>query len=48
MLLGAQGLGKRGVDKRIDVLATAIRAGFAVEEHLIDLDLAYSPVYGST
>ena len=46
VLLGAQGLGKQGVDKRIDVLATAIRAGFAVED-LIDLDLAYSPVYGS-
>lgn len=45
-LLGAQATGKAGVDKRIDVLATAIRAGMAVEE-LIDLDLAYSPPYGS-
>jgi len=34
------------VDKRIDVLATAIRAGFTAPE-LIDLDLAYSPIYGS-
>lgn len=46
LLLGAQGVGKEGVDKRIDVLATAIRAGFTVAD-LIDLDLAYSPVYGS-
>lgn len=46
LLLGAQGLGESGVDKRIDVLATAIRAGFTAAD-LIDLDLAYSPVYGS-
>lgn len=46
LLLGAQCVGRDGVDKRIDVLATSIRAGFVVEE-LIDLDLAYSPVYGS-
>lgn len=46
LLLGAQGLGAAGVDKRIDVLATAIRAGMTAGE-LIDLDLAYSPVYGS-
>ena len=44
-LLGAQAVGTEGVDKRIDVLATAIRAGMAVDE-LIDLDLAYSPPYG--
>ncbi len=44
-LLGAQAVGAEGVDKRIDVLATAIRAGMAVDE-LIDLDLAYSPPYG--
>lgn len=46
LVLGAQAVGPEGVDKRIDVLATAIRAGFTAAE-LIDLDLAYSPVYGS-
>lgn len=44
-ILGAQAVGTEGVDKRIDVLATAIRARMAVDE-LIDLDLAYSPPYG--
>ncbi|QCB94514.1 FAD-dependent oxidoreductase [Cellulomonas shaoxiangyii] len=44
-LLGAQAVGTDGVDKRIDVLATALRAGLAVDD-LIDLDLAYSPPYG--
>ncbi len=45
-LLGAQALGNDGVDKRIDVLATAMKAGMTVHD-LIDLDLAYSPPYGS-
>lgn len=45
-ILGAQAVGADGVDKRIDVLATAIRAGWSVDD-LIDLDLAYSPPYGS-
>jgi len=45
LLLGAQAVGRDGVDKRIDVLATALRAGMSVED-LIDLDLAYSPPYG--
>lgn len=45
LLLGAQAVGTEGVDKRIDVLATAIRAGLRVDD-LIDLDLAYSPPYG--
>lgn len=45
-VLGAQAVGPDGVDKRIDVLATSIRAGFTVAD-LIDLDLAYSPIYGS-
>ena len=44
-LLGAQAVGPDGVDKRIDVLATALRAGMAIDD-LIDLDLAYSPPYG--
>lgn len=45
LILGAQATGADGVDKRIDVLATAIRAGLTAPE-LIDLDLAYSPPYG--
>jgi NADPH-dependent 2,4-dienoyl-CoA reductase/sulfur reductase-like enzyme/rhodanese-related sulfurtransferase len=45
-LLGAQVLGEDGVDKRIDVLATSIAAGMKVED-LDDLDLAYSPPFGS-
>ena len=44
-LLGAQAVGADGVDKRIDVLATAIRAGLRIDD-LIDLDLAYAPPYG--
>jgi rhodanese-related sulfurtransferase len=46
MLLGAQGAGADGVDKRIDVLATAIRGHLTVAD-LVDLDLAYSPPYGN-
>ncbi len=45
-LLGAQIVGYEGVDKRIDVLATAIHAGFTAEQ-LADLDLAYAPPYSS-
>ncbi|MEY4411477.1 MAG: hypothetical protein RLZ69_1051, partial [Actinomycetota bacterium] len=45
-LLGAQGVGLDGVDKRIDVLATAIRAGMTVDE-LMDLELSYAPQFGS-
>ncbi|MDR1807350.1 MAG: FAD-dependent oxidoreductase [Propionibacteriaceae bacterium] len=45
-LLGAQAVGGSGTDKRIDVLATALRAGWSVAD-LIDLDLCYSPPYGS-
>lgn len=45
LLLGAQAVGVDGVDKRIDVIVTAIRARMAVTD-LIDLDLAYSPPYG--
>ncbi len=45
-LLGAQIVGYAGVDKRIDVLATAIRAGLKATE-LKDLDLAYAPPYSS-
>ena len=45
-LLGAQIVGYEGVDKRIDVLATAIRAGLKATQ-LKDLDLAYAPPYSS-
>lgn len=45
-LLGAQIIGYEGVDKRIDVIATAIRAGMKATE-LKDLDLAYAPPYSS-
>jgi len=45
-ILGAQGVGGRGVDKRIDVIATAIRAGLPASE-FADLELAYAPQFGS-
>ena len=45
-LLGAQIVSYEGVDKRIDVLATAIHAGMKATE-LKDLDLAYAPPYSS-
>lgn len=46
-LLGAQAIGPQGVDKRIDVLATAISFG-ALAEDLFHLDLAYSPPFATT
>ena len=45
-LLGAQIVGYEGVDKRIDVLAVAIRGGLTALD-LRDLDLAYAPPYSS-
>lgn len=45
-LLGAQIVGYEGVDKRIDVLAAAIRAGMSALD-LAELDLAYAPPYSS-
>ena len=45
-ILGAQIVGYDGVDKRIDVIATAIKAGMKADE-LKDLDLAYAPPYSS-
>ena len=45
-LLGAQIVGYEGVDKRIDVLSTAIHAGLSATQ-LKDLDLAYAPPYSS-
>lgn len=45
-IFGAQAIGKDGVDKRIDVIATAIRTGLTAPE-LADLELAYAPPFGS-
>lgn len=45
-LLGAQGVGRDGVDKRIDVIATAIYAGLTIDD-LMNLELAYAPAFGS-
>ncbi|RJO71446.1 CoA-disulfide reductase [Nocardia panacis] len=45
-ILGAQAVGADGVDKRIDVLATAMAGGIAASR-LMDLELAYAPQFGS-
>ena len=45
-ILGAQGVGGDGVDKRIDVLATALSAGISADD-LADLELAYAPPFSS-
>jgi NADPH-dependent 2,4-dienoyl-CoA reductase/sulfur reductase-like enzyme/rhodanese-related sulfurtransferase len=45
-ILGAQAAGKDGVEKRIDVLATAIRAHMTATD-IAELDLAYAPPYSS-
>jgi CoA-disulfide reductase len=45
-IYGAQAVGKDGADKRIDVLATAIKGGLKVMD-LPDLELAYAPPYSS-
>lgn len=45
-ILGIQGVGKEGVDKRIDVIATAMRGGITAPE-LADLELAYAPPFSS-
>ncbi len=45
-LLGAQAFGEAGVEKRIDVLATALAAGMTLGD-LADLDLAYAPPFSS-
>ncbi|GAA4687540.1 NADPH-dependent 2,4-dienoyl-CoA reductase, sulfur reductase [Promicromonospora umidemergens] len=46
LILGAQAVGRDGVDKRIDVLATAMAGGLTASD-LADLELAYAPAYGS-
>ncbi|TFH89668.1 FAD-dependent oxidoreductase [Vibrio ouci] len=45
-ILGAQAVGKDGIDKRIDVMAVAQRAGMTVEQ-LQHLELTYAPPFGS-
>lgn len=45
-ILGAQVIGKEGVDKRIDVFATAIKAKMSIDD-LSELELSYAPPFGS-
>ncbi|EMW3081459.1 FAD-dependent oxidoreductase [Vibrio cholerae] len=45
-IFGAQAVGKDGIDKRIDVMAVAQRAGMTVEQ-LQHLELTYAPPFGS-
>ena len=45
-ILGAQAVGLAGVDKRIDVISTAIYAGLSIQD-LMNLELAYAPAFGS-
>ncbi|MDR2015868.1 MAG: FAD-dependent oxidoreductase [Azoarcus sp.] len=45
-VLGAQAVGESGVDKRLDVLATAIQAQMTVDD-LAEMELSYAPPYGS-
>ncbi|MCH5465507.1 FAD-dependent oxidoreductase [Levilactobacillus tujiorum] len=45
-IYGAQGVGEQGVDKRIDILATAIKGGLTIED-LPELELTYAPPFGS-
>ena len=46
LILGAQAVGEEGVDKRIDVIATAMTAGLTATD-LIDLELSYAPQFAS-
>ncbi|WP_187118924.1 CoA-disulfide reductase [Bacillus marasmi] len=45
-IFGAQAVGKDGVDKRIDIIATAIKGGLTVHD-LTELELAYAPPFAS-
>ncbi|MDT2762057.1 FAD-dependent oxidoreductase [Aerococcus urinaeequi] len=45
-IYGAQAIGEDGVDKRIDIIATAIKAGMTVQE-LPELEFTYAPPFGS-
>ena len=46
LILGAQAVGEEGVDKRIDVIATAMAGGMTATD-LIDLELSYAPQFAS-
>lgn len=46
LILGAQGVGGDGVEKRIDILATAIAGGITASR-LVNLELSYAPQFGS-
>lgn len=46
LILGAQAVGAAGVDKRIDVIATAIKGELTIND-LMDLELTYAPQFGS-
>lgn len=45
-IYGAQGVGQKGIDKRIDVLATAIKGGLTIFD-LPELEFTYAPPFGS-
>ncbi|WP_194949157.1 FAD-dependent oxidoreductase [Actinomyces trachealis] len=45
-ILGAQGVGESGVDKRIDIISTAIRGGLSATD-LSDLETTYAPPFGA-
>ena len=45
-IYGAQGFGQDGIDKRMDIIATAIKGGLTVSD-LIELELTYAPPFGS-
>lgn len=45
-ILGAQACGRDGVDKRLDIIATAIRGGMGIDD-LVHLELSYAPPFGS-
>lgn len=45
-LWGAQAVGEAGIDKRVDVIATALKAGLTIDD-LADLELCYAPPFGS-
>ncbi|OJF97136.1 FAD-dependent oxidoreductase [Alkalibacterium sp. 20] len=45
-IYGAQGVGSKGVDKRIDIISTAIKAGLTVHD-LPELEFTYAPPFGS-
>ncbi len=45
-IYGAQGVGEKGVDKRIDIIATAIKGHLTVED-LMELEFTYAPPFGS-